>query len=206
MAEVDVVVTGVELADLIGCKPSYVVELKRKGRLVPAADGKGYLRLASLALYEQTRDPARAGVVARHAAHRGAPLAGSETDGAEVAEIDDADEAEAEGALRLLGSDAKRRAKALADKAELDAQSARIDMAERLGELLPRADVEREVAQAANGLRVALENMADALAPQLAATTDEAQCRRLVLDEVTHALEELSRGFREAAKAAEVRA
>jgi len=46
--------------------------------------------------------------------------------------------------------------------------------------------------------------VADTLAPQLAATLDEAGCRRLVWDEVSHALEELSQGFRTlAAKAAE---
>lgn len=205
MADEDVIVTGAQLAAFIGCRPSYIVELKRKGRLVPAADGKGYLKAASLALHAQTADPARAGVAARHAAGRGAALVSGDADGGVPDDGDEDDETGGDG-VRLVGSDAKRRAKALADKAELDAQNARIDMAERLGELLPRADVEREVAQAANGLRVALENMADALAPQLAATTDEAQCRRLVLDEVTHALEELSRGFREAAKAAEARA
>ncbi len=199
MAVDDVVVTGVELAAFLGCRPSYIVELKRNGRLVPAAGGKGYLKAASLALYEQTRDPARAGVAARHAAERGQSLAG--------AEVEEGPDDEAEDAIdapeRPLSSDAKRKAKALADKAELDAENARIDMAERLGELLPRADVERAIGQAANGLRVALENMADTLAPQLAATNDEAQCRKLVWDEVSHALEELSRGFREAAKAAE---
>lgn len=199
MAVEDVVVTGVELAAFLGCRPSYIVELKRNGRLVPAAGGKGYLKGASLALYEQTRDPARAGVASRHAAERGQSLTG--------AEVEEERDDEAEDAIdvpeRPLSSDAKRKAKALADKAELDADNARIDMAERLGELLPRVDVERAIGQAANGLRVALENMADTLAPQLAATNHEAQCRKLVWDEVSHALEELSRGFREAAKAAE---
>jgi len=48
MAVEDVVVTGVELAAFLGCRPSYIVELKRNGRLVPAAGGKGYLKAASL--------------------------------------------------------------------------------------------------------------------------------------------------------------
>ncbi|MFP3415846.1 hypothetical protein SB773_30875, partial [Bacillus sp. SIMBA_074] len=67
MTDADVVVTGKLLADHIGCRPSYIVELKRAGRLVLGPDGKGYLRDASLALYEQTRDPAKSGVAARHA-------------------------------------------------------------------------------------------------------------------------------------------
>lgn len=201
MAEADLVVTGAELAAILGCRPSYIVDLKKKGRLVVGPTGKGYLKTASLALYETTRDPAKSGVAARHAADRGKGLAGAEGED----EPDDEADGAADPTVVPLSNDAKRKAKALADKAELDAENARIDMAERLGELLPRADVERAIGQAASGLRVALENMADTLAPQLAATTDEAQCRKLVWDEVSHALEELSRGFREAAKAAELR-
>lgn len=34
MAEEDLTITGKELASLIGCKPSYVVELRKKGRVV----------------------------------------------------------------------------------------------------------------------------------------------------------------------------
>jgi len=197
MVEGDVTVTGKELAALIGCRPSYIIELKRHGRLVPGADGKGYLKAASLVLYEETKDPSRAGVAQRHAAARGAALAGEE----------DADgEGEAELPERLLSSDAKRKAKALADKAETDAHMAQIELAKALGELLPAAQVERAIAESATALRVALEGLADTLAPQLAATNDEARCRQLVWDEVHHALDELSRGFREAAKPAEARA
>ena len=45
--------------------------------------------------------------------------------------------------------------------------------------------------------------MADTLAPQLAATVDEARCRELVWNEVSHSLEELSRAFREVARPGE---
>lgn len=187
----DVVVSGADLARLLGCKPSYVVELKRHGRLVPNPDGKGYLRAASVALYNDTRDPSRAGVAARHAEARGAALAGGGDDVGEEGE-DESSPGQ--------GSDARRKAKALADKAEADARNAILDLQERLGELLPARQVERVVSEAATGLRLALERMADTLAPQLAATTDEARCRQMVWDEVSHALEELSRGFRSAAQ------
>ena len=97
-----------------------------------------------------------------------------------------------------------RKAKALADKAETDAHMARIALQKELGLLLPRADVEAFLAEHATTFRGAMERLADTLAPQLAATLDEAGCRRLVWDEVSHALEELSQGFRTlAAKAAE---
>ncbi|WP_372363857.1 hypothetical protein ACCQ07_05355 [Xanthomonas sp. NCPPB 3583] len=191
MTDNEVVVTGKELAAYIGCRPSYIVELKRNGRLVQAEGGKGYLKSASLALYEQTRDPARAGVAARHAEARGAVLAGEGSD-----DRDDADEPQT--------SDAKRKAKALADKAETDAQMAQIELAEKLGELLPRADVEQAISEAGTGLRVALERIPDTLAPQLAAATDEAKVRQLLWDELMHALEEVSRGFRSATRPAEV--
>ncbi|WP_434990067.1 hypothetical protein [Xanthomonas melonis] len=191
MTDHDVVVTGKELAAYIGCRPSYIVELKRNGRLVQAEGGKGYLKSASLALYEQTRDPSRAGVAARHTEARGAALVGDGGD-----EHDDSDEPQT--------SDAKRRAKALADRAETDAQLAQIELAKELGNLLPRADVEQAISEAGTGLRVALERIPDTLAPQLAAATDEAKVRQLLWDELTHALEEMSRGFRSATKPAEV--
>ncbi|QHG87953.1 hypothetical protein ACCQ13_14780 [Xanthomonas sp. NCPPB 1638] len=191
MTDNDVVVTGKELAAYIGCRPSYIVELKRNGRLVQADGGKGYLKSASLALYEQTRDPSRAGVAARHTEARGAALVGDGGD-----EQDESDEPQT--------SDAKRRAKALADRAEADAQLAQIELAKELGNLLPRADVEQAISEAGTGLRVALERIPDTLAPQLAAATDEAKVRQLLWDELTHALEEMSRGFRSATKPAEV--
>jgi hypothetical protein len=200
MTDGDVVVTGKELAAYIGCRPSYVVELKRHGRLVLAPDGKGYLKSASLALYEATRDPSRAGVAERHAAARGASLVNAGGDGVSEAADDD------EGETEPKGSDAKRKAKALADKAETDARMAQIELSEKLGELLPRAEVERAVGEAATALRTALERLPDALAPQLAAITDEGKVRQLLWDELTHALEELSRGFRAAAKQQEAQA
>ncbi|WP_312320996.1 hypothetical protein [Stenotrophomonas sp.] len=207
MASEDVQVTGKELAVLIGCRPSYIVELKKKGRLVSAEDGKGYLRDASLALYAQTQDPAYSAVAARHAQVRGSSLAGA-GDGVD-AEGDDLDAdgdseggAESgEGTAAPATPDAKRKAKALADKAEIDAKAAARDYEVSMGKLLDAAQVEHELAEAATAIRVELERMADTLAPQLAATSDEARCRELIWNEVSHALEEMSRGFRVAASA-----
>jgi len=196
MASEDVKVSGKDLAALIGCRPSYVVELKRKGRLVPAEDGKGYLRDASLALYGQTQDPSYTGVAERHAAARGSALVA-----AGVMEEEDGDaEAEAE-AKAPPTKDSLRKAKALADKAEIDAMAAARDYEVSMGKLLDAGQVEHVLAEAATAIRVELERMADTLAPQLAATTDESRCRELVWNEVSHALEEMSRGFRSASAA-----
>lgn len=195
MTSEDVRVSGKDLAALIGCRPSYVVELKKKGRLVPAEDGKGYLRNASLELYRQTQDPSYAAVAARHAQARGGSLAGAgvEADDADV------DQDEEPGSNAPATPDAKRKAKALADKAEIDAMAAARDYDVSMSKLLDAGQVEHVLAEAATAIRVELERMADTLAPQLAATTDEARCRDLVWNEVSHALEEMSRGFKAAA-------
>lgn len=201
MAFEDVQVTGKELAVLIGCRPSYIVELKKKGRLVSAEDGKGYLRDASLALYGQTQDPAYSAVAARHAQARGSSLAGAgDGAGVEGDDLDDDSDSEASGesAAAPATPDAKRKAKALADKAEIDAKAAARDYEVSMGKLLDASQVEAVLAEAATAIRVELERMADALAPQLAATADEARCRELIWNEVSHALEEMSRGFRSA--------
>lgn len=210
MAEEDVTITGKELASLIGCKPSYVVELRKKGRLVVGEGGKGFLKAASLELYARTADPVYAGVAQRHADERGSALVGSGEGGDAVdADVDDDeedgdDDAKPSRVGRSQTPDSARKAKALADKAETDAHMAHIALQKELGLLLPRADVEAFLAEHATTFRGAMERLADTLAPQLAATLDEAGCRRLVWDEVSHALEELSQGFRTlAAKAAE---
>ena len=93
MAEGDLTITGKELASLIGCKPSYVVELRKKGRVVVGAGGKGFLKAASLELYARTADPVYAGVAQRHADERGSSLVGSGEGANDLdADIDDEDE------------------------------------------------------------------------------------------------------------------
>lgn len=196
MASEDVRVSGKDLAALIGCRPSYVVELKRKGRLVPAEDGKGYLRDASLALYGQTQDPSYTAVAERHAAARGSALVA-----AGVMDEEDGDGEAGAEAKAPPTKDSLRKAKALADKAEIDAMAAARDYEVSMGKLLDAGQVEHVLAEAATAIRVELERMADTLAPQLAATTDESRCRELVWNEVSHALEEMSRGFRSASAA-----
>lgn len=189
----DTTVTGAQLACRIGCRPSYITQLKRQGRVVPTAGG--YLLDASLALYEQTKSPAHAGVAQRHAEARGAALQADE--GEEAAGTrDDAEGAPQAPTAALPVGDAARRAKALADKAETDAAAARRDLEISLGQLLRADDVAAVLGQSASTLRATLERLADTLAPQLAGVTDEHRCRELIWSEVNHALEELSRGFR----------
>lgn len=197
MVEASRVVNGKRLALLLNCKPSYITELKKLGRLVLAEDGKGYLAAESVALYESTRDPSRAGVSARHAANRARTAAVATTPADTGRESPDVGEPFDEP---LVTGDAKRRAKALADRAEWDAKVAERDYLVSIGKLLDAGEVDRALAAAGTTLRTALERMVDVMAPQVAAQSDEVKCRSLLWDEVAHALEEISRSFRGAAK------
>ena len=186
--------TGKEFAAIVGCKEGYVTALKQAGRLVLTEDGKRIRVAESLALIEATRDPAHQGVADRHAAERAAKAQQEEPAGDEPEDAFDAEEPRS--------SDAKRRAKAIADKAETDAANARIDLDLRLGALYVAAETDNYLSAAAVQLRTTLERLPDTLAPQLAALTDETRVRALLWDEIAHALEELSSAFGRASRAA----
>ena len=92
--------------------PSYVTQLRKAGRLVLSADGKGVLVAESIKLIADTSDPSRAGVQARHAAQReagGATATPPPATGRHGGEAHDP---------APFGDDphSKRRSKALADK------------------------------------------------------------------------------------------
>ena len=187
--------SGKEFARIAGFKPSYVTQLKGQGRLVLTDDGKRIRVAESLRLIEETRDPAKAAVAERHAAARAATAPAQPPQ----------DEGDADDGLDASGipltSDAKRRAKAIADKAETDAATARIDLDLRLGTLYEAEETDNYLAAAAVQLRTTLERLPDTLAPQLAALTDETRVRALLWDEIAHALEELSTAFGRVARA-----
>ncbi len=195
-------------ARALGCKPSYVTELKAAGRLVLTEDGKRVRTAESLALLRDTADPAKAGVAARHAAKRG--LGGSSAPGAAQVPAsgpDEADDADSEAASNpadpVESSHARRRSKALADKAEADARKALRDEQVELGQLLQAEEVEHAVRSAVVTFRGALENLPNTIAPQLAAMDDEGSVRVVVAEAIEHALEELARKFSQIGKAVE---
>ena len=185
-----------EFAAHMRVKPGYVTELRKTGRLVMTADGR--VRVAeSLALIADTRDPAKDGVRARHAAARGTaapvpPATSEDEDG------DDGggDEGDAPASNPEPDSPfARRRAKAQAEREEALARKALRDEQVELGELLPRDEVIPAVAAAATTFRTSLENLAATLAPQMAALDDEARCKVLLDTSFEHALGDLSRKF-----------
>ena len=171
--------------------PSYVTQLKGEGRLVLSDDGKRVRVAESLAWVRSTADPGKAGVVARHAAARDdeALSSPSATDEAAVGDL------EAPSADPVEQSHARRRSKAMADKAETDALAAERDYRRSMGELMEAAAVEHAVRGAVASFRGSLENLPNTLAPELSAMTDEGRIRVLLSEAFEHALEELSRQF-----------
>lgn len=191
--------TFAEFARLLGFKRSYVTELKAAGRLVLTDDGKRVDIEASRRLIRDTADPARAGVAERHAATRAIGGAG----GAVTAVAPSTAAGEAEDSDPVQDSHTRRRAKALADQAELQRRKMEREERVELGQMLWADDVAQAVRAAGVTLRSALENLPNTIAPQLAATSDEARIRVLLAEAIEHALEELSRQFAAIGKAAE---
>lgn len=186
--------------------PAYVTQLREAGRLVLTDDGKRVRVAESLALIRETADPAKAGVVARHATKRSAGRAGAPPAGpAGDRGADEGEDGQEIGALAdpVESSHARRRSKALADKAEADARKALRDEQVELGQLLPAEDVEHAVRGAVVTFRGSLENLPNTIAPELAALDDEGSVRVVLAEALEHALEELARRFGQLGKAAE---
>ncbi|MHB1057267.1 MAG: hypothetical protein ACYC0F_05225 [Rhodanobacter sp.] len=180
-----------EFASRLGCKPGYVTALRQAGRLVLTEDGRRVRVAESLQLIASTRDPAKEGVRARHAAARGpasapAPIAPPADDGA----IPDADSpAFPVDPLSL------RRSRAQAEREEALARKALRDEQLEMGGLMQRDEVVASAADAIVQLRSRLELLPAVLAPQLAATDDEDVVRQKLRDGIEQALEELARKF-----------
>lgn len=176
-----------------GWLPSYVTQLKQAGRLVLTDDGRRVRVAESLRLIADTRDPAKAGVAARHAAARGQ---GGATTAAEPPAGDSGADVAPDASPALQDDPhSLRRAKALADKEEALARRVLREEQVEIGELLPRDQVVAVVADAVVQLRTRLEVLPATLAPALAATDDEARVKVLLRDAVEQALEELARKF-----------
>ena len=183
-----------EFARLAGYKPSYISQLKADGRLVLAEDGRKICVAESLALIQQTRDPSKAAVAARHAASRAAsamPTAASEPDLAD--EPEETPEPSNSGGSEYQKNRAMREGYL--------ALSAKRDYEQSMGNLLDAAAVESVVAAAVNQFRAALEALPDLLAPQVIAAVDEPAAKNLIAEAIEYRLHELERQFKAVAKA-----
>lgn len=186
-----------EFAAHLKVKPGYVTQLKEAGRLVLSEDGRRVRVAESIALIEATRDPAKVGVTARHAAARAqAATAVSLGQRAAATGADSADdETPAAFTDPVADSHARRRAKALADKEEALARKQLRDEQIELKQLLRVDEVLGAIADAATTLRTSLETLPATLAPELAATSSEDRIRVLLGDAIEARLGELARKF-----------
>lgn len=74
------------------------------------------------------------------------------------------------------------------DREESEAAMSRLRLGEKLGQVTPTADVERELSALFRGIRETLLGMPDRLAPMLAAEYDEARIRAMLNAEIRSAL------------------
>jgi hypothetical protein len=179
-------VRAADFARLLGCKRSYVSQLRTAGRLVLDADGL-ILPEASRARMLETRDPAKAAVAARHAAARGQGLGEVAPEAPAAAqapaEPPSPPAADADPAGYQDWRTRTERAKALA---------AERDLALTVGELMRTEDVRHAVAGAFTQVRASLEALPDLLAPALVVIRDEPAMRARLADEIESVLAEAS--------------
>lgn len=170
-------VSQAEFARLLGMHRGSVTRFKQAGRLVLDAAGRVNVE-ASIRRLEETRDPNRDDVSARHAATRGdTPHAAqggeADTDGSSSGETYQA---------------------ARAKKERYHALQAELDYLRAAGQVVDREAVERAVADVVTALRQALENRAHRLAPELVGRDLDAIRSALRIDTVA-ALTDLEREF-----------
>ena len=108
-----------QFAARLGCRPGYVTELRHAGRLVLTEDGRRVRVAESLRLIQDTRDPTKAGVRARHAAERDPETPAPQVD------APDTDDDDASATVLPPGDPLSlRRAKAQAEREEALARKA----------------------------------------------------------------------------------
>lgn len=185
-----------EFAAQLGCRPSYITSLRKAGRLVLTADEKRVEVEASLQRIEDTRDPSKAGVVARHADARGQALAPSAVEPVPVVTQptvpDDGSEEADDEALAAQSPDyqlwraRKERAAALREELKLGEEAKLYVKIE---------DAKAIVADSFVAARSHLEGLSDRLAPALAAEDDEQRVRAILAEEMEVGLSNLSQAL-----------
>lgn len=188
------IVTKSEYATLRGWAPSYVSKLLRQGKIAELADGehKGKIdsedadrRLA------EARDPSK-DAVRRHWRDKkvGHPpdtlnLLPQVGGGAPKTSSDVPRSRSESGEDSYYAHKSKRE--------KFEAQLAELRYLEEIGKLVAADDVEREIERLARSVRDAQLNIADRLAPILAAETDPARVHTLIAEEIRASHNELSR-------------
>jgi hypothetical protein len=177
--------TKSEFAKIINKKPSYVTELGKYGRLVFDEISKKILVAESLALIESSKDLSKAGVVARHEAEREEKKQVENSIFSENELLDNSTQI-VEGSYHDYKTQ-NERYKALKAKQEYETS---------MKLLLTADDVIKAVSNAASIIRTRFEAQPDILAEQLAAESDPARCKSMMIDYNENFLTELSQLFK----------
>lgn len=177
MADVPETATLKEFGSIAGYVASYCTQLKAAGRLVMADDGKRVRVRESLARIAATRDPAKAGVAARHAEARG----DAHGRGRDADDRDEADDGPQAG-YDFQGSKAKREHYA--------AEREHMAFRKEAGELMEAAAVNAAFAGVGAMVRSKLEAWPSTVSPTLVGR-DESGIRSALMDEVQGLLRDM---------------
>jgi hypothetical protein len=164
-----------EFARLLGVVPSYVTKLKQAGRLELNDDGLVRVE-ASKQRIEETKDPNRDDVAARHAREREAA--------AGAAPPVDAPDPQSPAAQGF--------AAARAVKERYFALSAKLEYERAIGKMVEVAAVKAAGAEVGTILRAAFDNLPDQIAPLLTPLTDEDQVRIRLKENIDLVLTEVA--------------
>lgn len=181
-----------EFAALRGCAKSYVTKLGHQGRLVLDPTGKLIDVAATAAMLERTDDPARGGDRAKkyQMAHAQATALGMlPRPGLASAAPEPRPGAAVDGG----GSgDTPAYRNAATRERVAKARLAELDLAEKAGNLVRRAEVEAAVFSLARQAQDALDAIADRLSTQLAAESDPARVHKLLSDDVRRVMQQIA--------------
>ncbi len=162
-----------DFARRLGCKPSYVTELRQKGRLVLSADGKAVQVRESLDRVRATASPEWDGVAQRHADARGGelgqPVAAAPAIMPAAVDADDdvtAPSANA-GGDKPVDDDQLRTRRAKRMSAELQVANERMDYQKRIGKLVDADQVRAAGAEMGATVRRRLESLPTLISSQV---------------------------------------
>lgn len=182
--------TKSEFASHINVKPGYVSQLITAGRLI--MDGDKVVVEDSIKRINETRDPSKAAVAARHETARQEKRSPATAVQDESIIPDEVREKTNDDIGHAAGS-AYQHAKAFREK--YNALSAKMAYEREIKTLLPADDVRQAVMDGDTIIRSRLESLPDQLAPLLAAEMDEQRVRAILIEQIEHLLTDLSGSF-----------
>ena len=161
-------------AGRLGVSPSYITKLGQAGRLVFTENGRHVLVEASLQRIEDTRDPARDDVASRHAKNR-----------------DKKNNETPAGDQKPDKTNATYTA-SRAVKEHYSAQTAKVEHEKLVGTLCETGAVHHAAGEAGTITRAVFENLADQIAPILAAESSEERIHALLVEQIEQALHDVA--------------